>query len=101
MDIQALQFSLLAGRLFFKGVRYHGQNETILVHDGYITWRYWLRHVQKLEDEGRQGALRQLGPRKTNPVVKIAEEETQGRERFGGNTRSRDFLVGYLLKAEV
>lgn len=41
--------SLLAGRVFFKSIRYHGQNETVLVHDGYITWRYWLRHVQELE----------------------------------------------------
>ena len=44
--------SLLAGRIFFKNVRYHGQNETILIHDGYITWRYWLRHVQELEFQG-------------------------------------------------
>ncbi|KAL8873109.1 MAG: hypothetical protein Q9174_001369 [Haloplaca sp. 1 TL-2023] len=46
IDIQALQFSLLGGRCFFKGFRYHGHNETILVNDGYITWRYWLRRVR-------------------------------------------------------
>ncbi|MCJ1228423.1 hypothetical protein MMC12_005084 [Toensbergia leucococca] len=49
LDAQALQFSLLGGRIFFKGLRYHGHNETILVHDGYITWRYWLRRVRKVE----------------------------------------------------
>lgn len=49
INIQALQISLLAGRIFFKSVRYHGQNETILVHEGYITWQYWLRHVQELD----------------------------------------------------
>ena len=48
MDIRAIQFSLLAGRIFFKQVRYHGQNETVLVQDGFITWRYWLRHTQEL-----------------------------------------------------
>ncbi|KAL8971001.1 MAG: hypothetical protein Q9183_001264 [Haloplaca sp. 2 TL-2023] len=49
IDIQALQFSLLGGRCFFKGLRYHGHNETILINDGYITWRYWLRRVRTAE----------------------------------------------------
>ncbi|KAH8592913.1 hypothetical protein B0O99DRAFT_224217 [Bisporella sp. PMI_857] len=48
IDIQALQISLLGGRIFFKGLRYHGNNETILIHSGYVTWRYWLRTVQEL-----------------------------------------------------
>ncbi|OAG00935.1 uncharacterized protein CC84DRAFT_1263011 [Paraphaeosphaeria sporulosa] len=49
IDIQALQISLLGGRIFFKDVRYHGHNETILVHNGYITWNYWLRRVRDAE----------------------------------------------------
>ncbi|KAF2837223.1 hypothetical protein M501DRAFT_995767 [Patellaria atrata CBS 101060] len=49
VDIQSLQISLLAGRVFFRDIRYHGQNQTILVHGGYITWRYWLRKVKKPE----------------------------------------------------
>ena len=49
VDVQALQFSLLAGRVFFRGFRYHGNNETILIHSGYITWRYWLRRVRDAE----------------------------------------------------
>ncbi|KAI4255939.1 MAG: hypothetical protein LQ352_002324 [Teloschistes flavicans] len=49
IDIQALQISLLGGRCFFKGFRYHGHNETILINDGYITWRYWLRRVKVAE----------------------------------------------------
>lgn len=54
IDIQALQISLLGGRIFFKGLRYHGNNETILIHDGFITWRYWLRNVRELDiDRGR------------------------------------------------
>ena len=50
MDIQSLQISPLAGRVFFKGLRYYGRNETILVQDGHITWRYWIRRVQDLDD---------------------------------------------------
>lgn len=46
IDITSLQISLLGGRLFFKDIRYHGHNETILVHGGYITWNYWLRRVK-------------------------------------------------------
>lgn len=46
VDIQALQISLLGGRIFFKGIRYHGENETIFIQSGYVTWRYWLRSVQ-------------------------------------------------------
>ncbi len=49
VDIQALQISLLGGRVFFKGVRYHGENETILIQNGYITWNYWLRAVKQAD----------------------------------------------------
>ncbi|KAJ5899259.1 hypothetical protein N7495_004003 [Penicillium taxi] len=47
VDINALQVSLLGGRVFFKGIRYHGVNETIFIHGGFITWRYWKRNVEK------------------------------------------------------
>ena len=49
IHIHALQFSLLGGRIFFKGLHYHGHNETIFIHDGFITWRYWLRRVRLVE----------------------------------------------------
>ncbi|KAK3318552.1 hypothetical protein B0H66DRAFT_603132 [Apodospora peruviana] len=48
IDIQAIQISLLAGRIFFTGLRYHGNNETILVQHGHITWAYWLRRVREV-----------------------------------------------------
>jgi len=46
IDIEALKFSPLAGRIFFKGVRYYGDNETFFIHGGNITWRYWIRKVK-------------------------------------------------------
>lgn len=49
IDIQAIQISLLGGRIFFKGLRYHGNNQTILVHSGYVTWTYWLRNTRELK----------------------------------------------------
>ncbi|KAK4454351.1 protein CSF1 [Podospora aff. communis PSN243] len=56
IDIQALQISLLAGRVFFTGLRYHGNNETIFVQNGYITWAYWLRRVREVNIEKGRAA---------------------------------------------
>ncbi|CAK7267702.1 Macrophage colony-stimulating factor 1 receptor [Sporothrix epigloea] len=53
IDIQAVQISLLGGRIFFVGLRYHGTNETILIQHGHITWAYWLRRVRHI-DLGRR-----------------------------------------------
>ncbi|KAK3294760.1 uncharacterized protein B0H64DRAFT_476163 [Chaetomium fimeti] len=55
IDIKALQISLLAGRIFFTGLRYHGNNETILVQNGHITWAYWLRRVREVDLGKRKG----------------------------------------------
>ncbi|CAK7266785.1 Macrophage colony-stimulating factor 1 receptor [Sporothrix epigloea] len=55
IDIQAVQISLLGGRIFFVGFRYHGTNETILIQHGHITWAYWLRRVRHI-DLGRRRA---------------------------------------------
>ncbi|RFU28272.1 hypothetical protein B7463_g8069, partial [Scytalidium lignicola] len=55
IDVQALQISLLGGRIFFKGLRYHGNNETILIHSGYVTWCYWYRNVKELDLELKHG----------------------------------------------
>ncbi|KAK5086520.1 Macrophage colony-stimulating factor 1 receptor [Lithohypha guttulata] len=48
LDIQSLQISLLGGRIFFKGVRYHGENESVYIHNGHLTWRYWLRVTKQI-----------------------------------------------------
>ncbi|KAK3944926.1 protein CSF1 [Diplogelasinospora grovesii] len=58
LDIQALQVSILGGRIFFTGLRYHGNNETILVQNGYITWSYWLRRVREVNIEKGKGPKR-------------------------------------------
>ncbi|KAG9258040.1 uncharacterized protein F5Z01DRAFT_717790 [Emericellopsis atlantica] len=59
LDISALQISLLGGRIFFTGLRYHGSNETFLIQHGYVTWRYWLRRVREVDiiaDNPAEGA---------------------------------------------
>ena len=65
IDIQTLQLSLLGGRVFFKGIRYHGENETIFVQNGHITWRYWLQNVQEV-DHNRLGSGPKAAQTKTN-----------------------------------
>ncbi|KAL9115260.1 MAG: hypothetical protein Q9227_001054 [Pyrenula ochraceoflavens] len=54
VDIKALQISLLGGRIFFRGIRYHGKNETILIQGGYLTWKYWLRSVRQIDYKRRR-----------------------------------------------
>jgi hypothetical protein len=69
IDIQALQLSFLAGRVFFKGVRYHAENETVLIQNGYITWRYW-------QSSSRQVDLSNSDEDEENPIQKEKESST-------------------------
>src|ERR1700761_6952762 len=55
IDIQALQLSFLAGRIFFKGLRYHAENETVLIQSGYITWRYWQSSSRQVDLSSSDG----------------------------------------------
>ncbi|KAL2061825.1 hypothetical protein VTL71DRAFT_7203 [Oculimacula yallundae] len=90
IDIQALQFSLLGGRFFFKGLRYHGNNETILIQSGYVTWRYWLRNVKEL-DVGRD----------LNSGTKRVSVNVRGVEWFVYNRSvAYDAIVAGLTKDE-
>ena len=99
MDIQALQFSLLAGRIFFKGVRYHGRNETILVHDGYITWRYWLRRVQELECQRLQGVSETAELDKDESTGEDSGRDSARRGETGGKYCSRKLPCRVLVKS--
>jgi hypothetical protein len=68
-DVQALQISLLGGRVFFTGLRYHGNNETFLIQNGHITWCYWLRRVRQCglaTEEDRETATGEAGIAKGN-----------------------------------
>ena len=73
--------SVLGGRVFFKGIRYHGQNETILINEGYITWRYWLRHVRdaNLTPSGKKNRARRKSKTsnssKDEPAATVEEQE--------------------------
>lgn len=50
VQIGSIHFSLLAGRILVKDLRYHSSNQTISVVKAQVTWRYWLR-ATATEDE--------------------------------------------------
>lgn len=88
IDIHALQISLLGGRIFFKDIRYHAHNQTILVHGGYITWNYWLRNVKQAElfQEDATGARKSHRAQlKTDKSQNSSRSRSLGREERGGN----------------
>lgn len=49
---------MLGGRIFFTGLRYHGNNETIVIQNGYITWSYWQWRVRRADIERSKEAAR-------------------------------------------
>ncbi|EEP81663.1 predicted protein [Uncinocarpus reesii 1704] len=93
IDIHALQISLLGGRIFFKGVRYHGENETILIHSGYITWRYWLRLVRDSElVQGQTPLPHAASPPKSDTTQEDQVKSPEGKESANGNTKEQNQL---------
>ena len=91
-DIHALQISFLAGRIFFKGLNYHGRNETVLVHDGYVTWRYWLRHVEA--SAGSQGLGRSAKPTDL-PDNALNSKDSDEERKIGRNAGDRGLVKRY------
>ncbi|PGH32090.1 hypothetical protein GX50_05106 [[Emmonsia] crescens] len=90
IDIHALQISLLGGRIFFKGFRYHGENETILVQSGYLTWRYWLRSVRKVDlsrssGDGAESSRQPMGESDSEESIRSPSPRTGER---GGITEA-------------
>ncbi|KAJ5383990.1 hypothetical protein N7517_001901 [Penicillium concentricum] len=89
VDINALQVSLLGGRIFFKGIRYHGVNETIFIHGGFITWRYWTRAVERNDLTGirRKAGLAHHTPRKGHArSPRDGTDDNLGEQGGMGNT---------------
>lgn len=52
----SIQFSILAGRILFKDLRYHTSNQTIRLVKGQLSWRYWIRKPTE-EDELRHARV--------------------------------------------
>jgi len=39
----SIHFSLIAGRILFKNIRYYSSSQTIRIVKGQMQWRYWIR----------------------------------------------------------
>ncbi|KAH7913899.1 hypothetical protein BJ138DRAFT_527505 [Hygrophoropsis aurantiaca] len=53
IQIGSIHFSILAGRILLKDVRYHSSNQTIKVVKAQIVWRYWIRLPATEDDLNR------------------------------------------------
>ena len=99
IDIQALQISLLGGRIFFKNIRYHGHNQTILIHSGYITWKYWLRKVKDPEVfRGRESVKRSTSESDSSPTAEGNAGSGVEREEQGGVKGAKDLPCRISIK---
>jgi hypothetical protein len=85
IDVQALQISLLGGRIFFKGFKYHGNNETILIHSGFVTWCYWLRNVRGLSVSDGDETRRKRTSTEFDNVEKAGHSASVGGAEEGGS----------------
>lgn len=97
IELQSLQFSLLAGRVFFKSLRYHGENETILVHDGHITWQYWLRRVREIEICEPQGTQPRI--RRSFNSSDVPQERNPNGGEQGGKQMQQDLPCRIVVVA--
>ena len=48
----SIHFSLIAGRILLKDIRYHSSNQTVKLVTAQIQWRYWIRRPTAQEDIG-------------------------------------------------
>ena len=87
IDISALQISLLGGRIFFKSIRYHAHNVTVLVYEGHITWRYWLRLVQDAEVFA-EGVSQKGKERASSAAKNEADGKSSSHEKENPRSRS-------------
>ena len=100
IDIQALQISLLGGRIFFKHIRYHAHNETIFVHSGFITWHYWYRRVRDAEVYAAEDEKPKPSRSPSSSNSRSRSRSADGEEKGGVNTRNRQLPCRLRVQVE-
>ncbi|KAJ3382647.1 hypothetical protein HDU92_004650 [Lobulomyces angularis] len=68
IDIEALSFAPLNGKLLFRNLRYHSRNQSFLVIRGYIEFRFWLSAVKSEDDFSEDNVNKNL---QENPPCRI------------------------------
>ncbi|TFK75375.1 hypothetical protein BDN72DRAFT_832240 [Pluteus cervinus] len=57
IDLGAIHFSLLAGRILLKDVVYHSSNQSFRIVKVQIQWRYWIRRPTSEDEIGNNPAM--------------------------------------------
>ncbi|WAR54812.1 hypothetical protein PtB15_4B430 [Puccinia triticina] len=52
VEFEAIQLSLLSGRVLFRNARYHSINQSLRIVKGHLTCRYWYLRTQGVESDG-------------------------------------------------
>ena len=70
-----------------------------MVHDGYITWRYWLRHVEEPDYQRSAGASNPAKLAKDAPGDHDSERERIGEGEGEGDRRAKELPCRILVKS--
>ena len=66
-------------------MKYHGENETVLIQHGYLTWNYWLHAVRQV-DVARFGTLKNSREIGDEGSVAESDQENPAHEAVKGET---------------
>ncbi|RMZ82622.1 hypothetical protein DV738_g1485, partial [Chaetothyriales sp. CBS 135597] len=95
IDIGAIQLSLLGGRIFIKQLRYYAENETILIQQGFITWRYWIPYGRQVDLLPLSNAgSNETDPKEDTSSSKPAESIKSNRTHDGAEARITINITG-------
>ncbi|KAI0633565.1 hypothetical protein C8Q77DRAFT_1157760 [Trametes polyzona] len=98
IKLGSIHFSVLAGRILIKDLRYHSSNQTFRIVKGQISWRYWLRRPAEEEDLSHARVIGEDTPGKgKTPLACRVHISLQGLEWFIYNrTAAFDNIVSQL-----
>ncbi|PCH43678.1 hypothetical protein WOLCODRAFT_122406 [Wolfiporia cocos MD-104 SS10] len=100
IDIGSIHFSILAGRILFKDLRYYSSSQTIKVVKGQLSWRYWIRRPAEEEDLSHAQVIGESPDQKERiPLQCRIHLSLQGLEWFMYNrTAAYDYIVAQMAE---
>ncbi|KAI1795480.1 hypothetical protein LXA43DRAFT_1178514 [Ganoderma leucocontextum] len=81
VQVGAIHFSTLAGRILIKDLRYHSSNQTFRIVKLQLSWRYWIRRPAEEEDLSHARVIGEAANRKgSSPLACRVHVSIQGLE---------------------
>ncbi|KAF8325178.1 uncharacterized protein EI90DRAFT_3157032 [Cantharellus anzutake] len=74
LEFDAIQISLLSGRLFIKELRYHSTNQSVRIVKFHITCRYWFWRTRELSDDTKVVGENVHSPKRAPCLIKCVAE---------------------------